>query len=143
MSNEKLNIAIVGSSGYTGGELMRILLNHSRVSVTAITSEKSAGKPITSIFPHLAGLTALVCEPLDPDVIAKKADFVFLALPHVTAQEAAFRFHKLGKKVVDLSADYRLSDPAAVRDSGMNMRTSTLSSSRKRCTVCRSCTGRR
>jgi N-acetyl-gamma-glutamyl-phosphate reductase len=112
MSNEKMNIAIVGSSGYTGGELMRILLNHPHVTVTAITSEKSAGKPITSIFPHLAGLTSLVCEPLDPDTISKKADFVFLALPHVTAQEAAFRFHQLGKKVVDLSADYRLSDPA-------------------------------
>jgi N-acetyl-gamma-glutamyl-phosphate reductase len=108
----KLNIAIVGSSGYTGGELVRILLNHSRVSLTAITSEKSAGKSIATIFPHLAGLTALVCEHLDPDTIAKKADVVFLALPHVTAQEAAFQFHKLGKKVIDLSADYRLSDPA-------------------------------
>ena len=111
MSSAKLKIAIVGSSGYTGGELMRILLNHPRVTVSAITSERSAGRPITAIFPHLASLTDLVCEPLDPDAIAKKADFVFLALPHVTAQEAAFRFHKLGKKVVDLSADYRLSDP--------------------------------
>jgi N-acetyl-gamma-glutamyl-phosphate reductase len=109
----KLNIAIVGSSGYTGGELMRILLNHSRVSVAAITSEKSAGKPITAVFPHLAGLTPLVCEHLDPDMIARKADVVFLALPHVTAQEAAFRFHQLGKKVIDLSADYLLSDTAA------------------------------
>jgi N-acetyl-gamma-glutamyl-phosphate reductase len=112
MSGDKMNIAIVGSSGYTGGELMRILLNHPHVTVTAITSEKSAGKPITSVFPHLAGLTSLVCEPLDPDTISKKSDFVFLALPHVTAQEAAFRFHQLGKKVVDLSADYRLADPA-------------------------------
>ncbi|HEY6011500.1 MAG TPA: N-acetyl-gamma-glutamyl-phosphate reductase, partial [Nitrospirota bacterium] len=112
MNASKLNIAIVGSSGYTGGELMRILLNHPRATVTAITSEKSAGKPITSIFPHLAGLTSLVCEPLDPDAVAKKADLVFLALPHVTAQEAAFRFHRLGKKVVDLSADYRIADPA-------------------------------
>ena len=112
MSSAKINVAIVGSSGYTGGELMRILLNHPRAIVTAITSEKSAGKPITSIFPHLAGLTSLVCEPLDPDTIAKKADFVFLALPHVTAQEAAHRFNELGKKVVDLSADYRLMDPA-------------------------------
>jgi N-acetyl-gamma-glutamyl-phosphate reductase len=108
----KLNIAIIGSSGYTGGELMRILLNHSRVTVTAITSEKSAGKPLTSIFPHLSGLTSLVCEHLDPDTIAQKADVVFLALPHVTAQEAAFKFRKLGKKVVDLSADYRLTDSA-------------------------------
>jgi N-acetyl-gamma-glutamyl-phosphate reductase len=112
MSNEKLKIAIVGSSGYAGGELFRILLSHPRVVVTAVTSEKSAGKPITEIFPHLTGLTDLICEPLDPDKIIKKADFIFLALPHVTAQEAAFRFHSLGKKVVDLSADYRLADVA-------------------------------
>jgi len=112
MSKAKLKIAIVGSSGYTGGELFRILLLHPGAEVAAVTSEKSAGKPITDIFPHLAGLTELVCEPLDPDTIAKKANFVFLALPHVTAQEAAFRFNKLGLQVVDLSADYRLSDPA-------------------------------
>ncbi len=112
MSVVKLNIAIAGSSGYTGGELMRILLNHGKVNVTAITSEKSAGKPITSLFPNLGGLTSLVCESLDPDTIAKKSDVVFLALPHVTAQAAAFQFIRLGKKVVDLSADYRLADPA-------------------------------
>jgi len=107
-----LNIAIVGSSGYTGGELFRLLIHHPRAAVTAVTSEKSAGRPITDIFPHLSGLTDLVCEPLDPETVARKADFVFLALPHVAAQEAAYRFHRLGKKVVDLSADYRISDPA-------------------------------
>jgi len=107
-----LNIAIVGSSGYTGGELFRLLIQHPRAAVTAVTSEKSAGRPITDIFPHLSGLTDLVCEPLDPETVARKADFVFLALPHVAAQEAAYRFHRLGKKVVDLSADYRISDPA-------------------------------
>ncbi|HUI45997.1 MAG TPA: N-acetyl-gamma-glutamyl-phosphate reductase [Nitrospirota bacterium] len=112
MTENNLKIAIVGSSGYTGGELYRLLLHHTRATVTAVTSEKSAGHPITTIFPHLAGLTDLICEPLDPAVIAKKADFIFLALPHVTAQEAAFHFHQLGKKVVDLSADYRLTDPA-------------------------------
>ncbi len=112
MSISKLNIAIVGSSGYTGGELYRILLNHPRAMVTAVTSEKSAGKSLSNIFSHLRGLTDIVCEPLDPDTIARKADFVFLALPHVTSQEAAYRFHKLGKKVVDLSADYRLADPS-------------------------------
>ncbi len=111
MTNSKLKIAIVGSSGYTGGELYRLLLHHPKVAVSAVTSEKSAGKPLSSIFPHLTGLTDLVCEPLDPDAIARKADMIFLALPHVTAQEAAFRFYRLGKKVVDLSADYRLSDP--------------------------------
>jgi N-acetyl-gamma-glutamyl-phosphate reductase len=112
MTSEKLKIAIVGSSGYTGGELYRLLLHHRYAAVAAVTSEKSAGQPITSIFPQLSGLTDLVCEPLNPEVIARKADFVFLALPHVTAQEAAFRFQQLGKKVVDLSADYRLTDPA-------------------------------
>lgn len=111
MSNSKLQIAIVGSSGYTGGELFRLLLQHPRAAVAAVTSEKSAGQPITAIFPQLSGLTELLCESLDPDRIAKKADFVFLALPHMTAQEAAFRFYKLGKKVVDLSADFRLVDP--------------------------------
>jgi len=112
MQNKRLNIAIVGSSGYTGAELFRILLNHPGVVVTAVTSERSAGKPITDIFPHLLGLTDLVCEPLDPASIAKKADIAFLALPHVTAQEAAFQLHERGVKVVDLSADYRLVDPA-------------------------------
>lgn len=108
----KLRIAIVGSSGYTGGELFRILLHHPAAEITAVTSERSAGKPITDIFPHLAKLTDLVCEPLDPEKIAAKADVAFLALPHVTAQEAGHRFHQLGVKVVDLSADYRLHDPA-------------------------------
>ncbi|HTG00887.1 MAG TPA: N-acetyl-gamma-glutamyl-phosphate reductase [Nitrospirota bacterium] len=112
MGAGSLNIAIVGSSGYTGGELFRLLIQHPRAAVTAVTSEKSAGRPITDIFPHLSGLTDLVCEPLDPETVARKADFVFLALPHVAAQEAAYRFHRLGKKVVDLSADYRISDPA-------------------------------
>lgn len=110
--DQKLKIAIIGSSGYVGGELFRLLLHHPRATITAVTSEKSAGQPIASIFPQLLGLTDLVCEPLDPEVIGKKAEFMFLALPHVTAQEAAFRFHQLGKKVVDLSADYRLTDPA-------------------------------
>lgn len=113
MNTTKLKVAIVGSSGYTGGELYRLLLHHHHITVTAITSEKNAGRTLTSIFPHLRGLTDLICEPLDPHEIAKKADFVFLALPHVTAQEAAYRFHELGKKVVDLSADYRLADPAS------------------------------
>lgn len=111
MKTAKLKIAIVGSSGYTGGELYRLLLHHGRAAVTVVTSEKSAGKPIASVFPHLAGLTDLFCESLDPEAVAKKADFVFLALPHAAAQEAAFRFHKLGRKVVDLSADFRLEDP--------------------------------
>lgn len=112
MSHEKLKVAVAGSSGYTGGELLRLLLGHPRVSVVAVTSEKSAGQPITSLFPNLSGLTELICEPLDPETIAQKADLVFLALPHVASQEAGHHFRQLGKKVIDLSADFRLEDPA-------------------------------
>jgi N-acetyl-gamma-glutamyl-phosphate reductase len=112
MTSPNVKIAIVGSSGYTGGELYRLLLHHRFATITAVTSEKSAGLPLTTIFPHLSGLTDLLCEPLDAEAIARKADFIFLALPHVTAQEAAFKFRRLGKKVVDLSADYRLTDSA-------------------------------
>ncbi len=113
MKNEKIKVAIVGSSGYTGGELFRMLIHHPNVAVCAVTSEKSAGKPLTDIFPQLLGLTDLVCEALDPDAISAKAAFAFLALPHVTAQEAAHQLRKRNVKVVDLSADYRLQDPAA------------------------------
>ncbi|HAK59681.1 MAG TPA: N-acetyl-gamma-glutamyl-phosphate reductase [Nitrospiraceae bacterium] len=112
MGNTKLKTAIVGSSGYAGGELLRILLRHPLVMVSAITSEKSAGQPIASLFPHLSGLTGLVCEAFDPEGIAKKADLAFLALPHLASQEAAARLHSLGRKVIDLSADYRLADPS-------------------------------
>ncbi len=112
MENKKLTIGIVGASGYTGGELFRLLHQHPHATVTAVTSERSAGKPFASIYPHLAKLTDLVCEPLDPAVVARKADFLFLALPHAASQEAAAAFIALGKKVVDLSADFRLADPA-------------------------------
>lgn len=91
---------------------MRLLLRHPRAAVTAVTSEKSAGQPIAAVFPHLLGLTDIVCEPLDAEALAKKAELVFLALPHVTAQEAGYRLRSLGRKVIDLSADYRLADPA-------------------------------
>lgn len=113
MKKNKVKIAIVGSSGYTGGELFRMLIHHPDSMVSAVTSEKSAGKPLTDIFPQLLGLTDLQCEALDPEAISRKAEFAFLALPHVTAQEAAYQLRKNGTRVVDLSADYRLRDPAA------------------------------
>ncbi len=90
---------------------MRILLNHPKVTVRAVTSERSAGQPLASIFPHLLGLTDLVCEAFEPESIAKKSDVAFLALPHKTAQEAAYNLHKLGARVVDFSADFRIADP--------------------------------
>jgi len=107
-----LKIAIVGASGYTGLELIRILHCHPGVAVTCLTSEQSAGKRISEVFPTLRGRCDIVLENLEPVRVAEKADIIFTALPHKAAMEVVPAFLALGKKVVDLSADYRLSDPA-------------------------------
>lgn len=107
-----LNVAIVGASGYTGLELIRILHCHPEVAVTCLTSEQSAGKRISDVFPTLRGRCDLFLENLEPVRVSEKADIVFTALPHKAAMEVVPTFLKLGKKVIDLSADYRLSDPA-------------------------------
>ena len=104
----KLKVAICGGSGYTGAELLRILSRHPRVEVTAVTSERSAGKSPADLFPQLHGYEELVYEPLNKQKLLKKADLFFMALPHGASQEAVAYFHKKGKYVVDLSADYRL-----------------------------------
>ncbi|HEY6873303.1 MAG TPA: N-acetyl-gamma-glutamyl-phosphate reductase [Geobacteraceae bacterium] len=105
-----LKVAIVGASGYTGVELLRILHTHPEAAVTCVTSEQSAGKRISEVFPSLRGRCDLVLENLEPVRVAEKADFIFTALPHKAAMEVVPTFLKLGKKVVDLSADYRLRD---------------------------------
>lgn len=106
-----LNVAIVGASGYTGLELIRLLHCHPEVAVTCLTSEQSAGKPISEVFPTLRGRCDIVLENLEPVRISEKADIIFTALPHKAAMEVVPTFLKLGKRVIDLSADYRLSDP--------------------------------
>jgi N-acetyl-gamma-glutamyl-phosphate reductase len=104
-------VAICGGSGYTGIELIRILSGHSKVEISAITSEKSAGKKLSELFPHLHACGDLVYEPLRQERLLTKADLFFLALPHGASQEAVNFFYRSGKKVIDLSADYRLRQP--------------------------------
>jgi N-acetyl-gamma-glutamyl-phosphate reductase len=105
-----LKVAIVGASGYTGVELLRILHTHPEAAVACVTSEQSAGKRVSDVFPTLRGRCDLVLENLEPVRVAEKADFIFTALPHKAAMEVVPTFLKLGKRVVDLSADYRLQD---------------------------------
>lgn len=107
-----LKVAIVGASGYTGVELIRILHAHPEAAVTCVTSEQSAGKKISAVFPSLRGRCDLELVNLEPVSIAHKADFIFTALPHKAAMEVVPTFLEMGKSVVDLSADYRLKNPA-------------------------------
>lgn len=107
-----INVAVCGGSGYAGAELLRVLAGHGHIKVTAVTSEKSSGKPVTDLFPHLHHYSGLVFEPLDPGALAPKADIFFLSLPHATSQKPVDLFLRKGKRVIDLSADHRLRDRA-------------------------------
>lgn len=101
-----MKIAIIGASGYTGGDLIRLLLAHSSAEVVCATSRKFAGKPIDHLHPQLKGFTDLCFS--NPEVPSIDADFVFLAVPHTAAMAYARPLLDRGIRVVDLSADYRL-----------------------------------
>ncbi len=104
------NVAIVGASGYTGVELTRILSNHPRISLTAVTSRQYDGQPLSRVFPNLRKKTDLICENLSLDELCKRADFIFTAVPHKTAMGIVPDLLRAGKKVIDLSADFRIRD---------------------------------
>ena len=107
-----LKVAVVGASGYTGVELIRLLVGHPEVEIVYVTSRQHEGLPISQVFPSLTGFCGLCCEPLDVAAIAAKADLIFTALPHKSAMEVIPGFLEAGCRVVDLSADYRLKDQA-------------------------------
>jgi len=106
----KIKAAIFGASGYTGQELTRILTGHPQVDLIAVTSRRFAGLPVAEVFPSFFGFTSLTYENATPEAIAAVCDVVFLALPHGVSMNIAPVFVKAGKKVIDLSADYRLRD---------------------------------
>lgn len=108
----KTRVGIIGATGYTGVELLRLLLHHPQVEVAALTSQKYAGMPIDQVFPSLMKHLPLKCEELNVEQISKKTDFVFTAVPHKTAMEVVPLFHRQGKKIVDLSADFRFRNAA-------------------------------
>ena len=111
MSSERVRVAVVGGSGYTGGELLRLLLIHPRVEVTYVTSREWAGKPVTLVHPNLRGFTNLTFSQFSWDKIGDKADVVFLALPHKVSLDYVPKLLEMGLQVIDLSADFRLKDP--------------------------------
>jgi N-acetyl-gamma-glutamyl-phosphate reductase len=112
--SDLVNVAILGASGYTGAELVRLLSRHPRVALKALTANRKAGQSFASVFPHLGGLdlpTLVAIEDVDWSTI----DFVFCALPHGTTQTIIKDLmdgpHGARLRIADLSADFRLADP--------------------------------
>ena len=106
-----INVAVIGAKGYAGEELIKILLKHSKVKITSL-SGRMEGKPkhISEMYPYLEGKLDIFCEDIDEKKIAENADVIFTALPHMVSMEIVSKFITLGKKVIDLSADFRLKD---------------------------------
>ena len=110
-----IKIGIAGASGYTGLELIRLLVGHPGVELTVLTSETFQGQNIAEVFPSLNGIVDLELRPLDNN-IAKECQVLFLALPHTTAMPKLPDYLQSDCKIIDLSADYRLKDPKAYTD---------------------------
>lgn len=109
-------IAVVGASGYTGVELLRLLALHPEVELTCITSRQYAGQSVEQVFPSLQGCLNLNFDDVDPALVASKADLVFTAVPHQTAMDLVPQLLGAGCRVVDLSADFRLHDLKVYED---------------------------
>ena len=103
-------IAVVGATGYAGAELVRILAGHPAIELKAITSRRYAGVRFDQVYPAMAGRVNLICREYSTDQICDSADLVFMALPHKLPMAFVPELLKRGKKVIDLSADFRFSD---------------------------------
>ena len=119
VATTETSVAVLGASGYTGEELVRLLLSHPDVDLVAATSRQLAGKSLAEAFPRFAGnKTATDLKFSNPDAkqIALEADLVFLALPHGLAAEFTKPLLAAGTRVVDLSADFRIKDAAVYKE---------------------------
>lgn len=104
----KKKAAILGASGYTGGELLRLLLTHPHVEVVYLTADKHAGRNISDVFPHLGGFLDRRLEPLDTAALPGDIEVVFLALPHGESARVVKKLYNRDIKIIDLGADFRL-----------------------------------
>ncbi len=105
----KIKVSVVGGSGYTGGELIRLLLNHPHAEIKQVTSERFAGKSVSKVHPNLRKRTDLKFIPMFE---LEETDVLFLCLPHKSSSQKISELKLKCKKIIDLSADFRLKDPA-------------------------------
>jgi N-acetyl-gamma-glutamyl-phosphate reductase len=111
----RIPVAVIGATGYTGAELVRLLLAHPDVELVELVGHSKAGKPVESVLPALAGMVPSGIEgglvgTFDEERIARRAQVAFLCLPHGKSAESAVRLRARGLVVLDLSADFRLHD---------------------------------
>lgn len=118
--SQRVKVAVVGASGYSGRELLRLLLLHPGAEIVAVTSRQHAGKPLTAEFPRFRGLAQAdalsFVAPDTANITAAGATFAFLALPHGVAHEFAGPLLDAGLRVIDLSADFRLRDASVYEE---------------------------
>ncbi len=103
-----MDIGIIGGSGYTGGELMRLLSQHPEARIQVVTSRSKKGQKISDTHPHIRKIIELEFEDRNPEEVATRCDIVFTAVPHGSAMSIVPRLLEAGVAVIDLSADYRL-----------------------------------
>ena len=105
-----VRVAILGATGYTALELIKILLRHDRVEITALTSRQEGSPPIAAVYPQLGGRLDLCLENIGPIQVAARADCIFSCLPHRASAAVVAQLREAGRRVIDFSADYRLTD---------------------------------
>jgi len=111
-----IDVAILGATGYTALEAMKILLRHPDVRIVAVTSRQEGRTPVSSVHPSLVGRLDLPLEDLGPEEVGSRAACVFSCLPHCASAEIVPRVLAAGARVVDFSADYRLDDAETYRE---------------------------
>ncbi len=111
-SMKTIRVGVVGATGYTGEELVRILAWHPHVNLTYVSGKEDREARIQEIFPYLSNRLDLECKAFSAEEALEKCDLIFLSLPHTVSMQYAGAFLAAGKKVVDVSADYRLKDTA-------------------------------
>jgi len=108
---KKIDVGIIGATGYAGAELVRLLSGHPHVTLTVLTSRQYAGVRFDKVYPAMQGRTPLVCEALSMERLEEACQVIIMALPHKIPMRIIPELIAKGKKVIDLSADFRFNDP--------------------------------
>ncbi len=110
MTSNPIRATVVGGTGYTGAELVRLLLGHPSTMLASVVGHSTAGQPVADVLPSLRGIVDGAVKPFDPEAIAAEADVAFCALPHAASAEAVSALRHCDLRVLDLSADFRFED---------------------------------